>query len=79
MRNAGPSAATLITGRILQGFLADMIASTRASIETLKDRMRRTTMRERILLGGWFWALPSMPLSPRLNGAQPRPTVTSTP
>lgn len=52
MRNAGPSAATLITGRILQGFLADMVASTRASIETLKDRMRRTTMRERILLGG---------------------------
>ena len=40
------------TGRVLQGFLADMIASTRASIETLKERLRRTTMRERILLGG---------------------------
>ena len=36
----------------MQGFLADMVASTRASIETLKDRMRRTTMRERVLLGG---------------------------
>lgn len=36
----------------MQGFLADMIASTRASIETLKERLRRTTTRERILLGG---------------------------
>lgn len=36
----------------MQGFLADIIASTRASIETLKTRLRRTTMRERILLGG---------------------------
>lgn len=40
------------TGRILQGFFADMIASTRSSIETLKDRLRRTTLRERVLLGG---------------------------
>lgn len=40
------------TGRVLQGFFADMVASTRASIETLKDRLRRTTMRERVLLGG---------------------------
>ena len=40
------------TGRVLQGFLADMVASTRASVETLKERLRRTTMRERILLGG---------------------------
>ncbi|MNI10454.1 hypothetical protein D3C73_635670 [compost metagenome] len=29
-----------------------MVASTRASIETLKDRLRRTTLRERVLLGG---------------------------
>ena len=36
----------------MQGFFADMVASTRASIETLKDRLRRTTMRERVLLGG---------------------------
>ena len=40
------------TGRVLQGFFADMVASTRASIEALKDRLRRTTVRERILLGG---------------------------
>lgn len=40
------------TGRVLQGFFADMVASTRASIQTLKDRLRATTMRERILLGG---------------------------
>ena len=40
------------TGRVLQGFFTDMVASTRASIETLKDRLRRTTMRERVLLGG---------------------------
>src|SRR5690606_6554389 len=40
------------TGRVLQGFFADMVASTRASIETLKDRLRRTTLRERVLLGG---------------------------
>jgi hypothetical protein len=39
-------------GRFLQGFFADIVASTRASIETLKDRLRRTTMRERVLLGG---------------------------
>ena len=36
----------------MQGFFADMVASTRASIETLKDRLRATTMRERVLLGG---------------------------
>lgn len=36
----------------MQGFFADIVASTRASIETLKDRLRRTTMRERVLLGG---------------------------
>lgn len=36
----------------MQGFFADMVASTRASIEALKDRLRRTTVRERILLGG---------------------------
>ena len=36
----------------MQGFLADIMASTRASIEMLKDRLRRTTMRERVLLGG---------------------------
>ena len=29
-----------------------MVASTRGSIETLKERLRRTTMRERVLLGG---------------------------
>jgi hypothetical protein len=40
------------TGRVLQGFFADMVASTRASIQRLKDRLRATTMRERILLGG---------------------------
>ena len=39
-------------GRVLQGFFADMVASTRSSIETLKDRLRATTLRERILLGG---------------------------
>lgn len=39
------------TGQILQGFMADMVASTRASIETLKERLRRTTPRERMLLG----------------------------
>ncbi|MBN9479317.1 MAG: hypothetical protein J0I52_03690 [Bordetella sp.] len=31
--------------------MADMVASTRASIETLKERLRRTTPRERALLG----------------------------
>jgi hypothetical protein len=31
--------------------MADMIASARASIETLKERLRRTTLRERALLG----------------------------
>lgn len=36
----------------MQGFFADIAASTRASVETLKDRLRRTTMRERVLLGG---------------------------
>ena len=36
----------------MQGFFADMAASTRTSIETLKDRLRRTTTRERVLLGG---------------------------
>ena len=36
----------------MQGFFADIVASTHASIETLKDRLRRTTMRERVLLGG---------------------------
>lgn len=36
----------------MQGFFADMVASTRSSIETLKDRLRATTMRERVLLGG---------------------------
>jgi len=40
------------TGRALQGFFTDMVASTRASIETLKDRLRATTLRERVLLGG---------------------------
>lgn len=40
------------SGRALQGFFADMVASTRASIETLKDRLRATTLRERVLLGG---------------------------
>lgn len=35
----------------MQGFLADIVASTRASIETLKESLRRTTTRERILLG----------------------------
>lgn len=40
------------SGRVLQGFFADMVASTRSSIETLKDRLRRTTLRERVLLGG---------------------------
>ena len=39
-------------GRVLQGFFADMVASTRSSIETLKDRLRATTLRERVLLGG---------------------------
>ena len=40
------------SGRVLQGFFTDMVASTRASIETLKDRLRATTLRERVLLGG---------------------------
>ena len=35
----------------MQGFFTDMVASTRASIETLKDRLRATTLRERALLG----------------------------
>lgn len=52
MRNAGPCVATLKMGCVLQGFFADMIASARASIKTLEDRLRRTTARERILLGG---------------------------
>ena len=38
------------TGQVLQGFMADMVASARASIETLKERLRRTTARERVLL-----------------------------
>lgn len=38
------------TGQVLQGFMADMVASARASIETLKERLRRTTPRERVLL-----------------------------
>lgn len=37
---------------VLQGFFAEMVASTRASIATLKDRLRATTLRERVLLGG---------------------------
>lgn len=36
---------------ILQGFMADTVASTRASMEALKERLQRTTMRERLLLG----------------------------
>lgn len=40
------------TERVLQGFFAEMVASTRASIATLKDRLRATTLRERVLLGG---------------------------
>lgn len=31
--------------------MADIVASARASIETLKERLRRTTTRERVLLG----------------------------
>lgn len=31
--------------------MADIVASARASIETLKERLRRTTARERVLLG----------------------------
>ncbi|MEN5146842.1 hypothetical protein [Brevundimonas diminuta] len=34
----------------MPGFIADIVASTRASVETLKARLRRTTPRERILL-----------------------------
>jgi len=40
------------SGRVLQGFFADMVASTQSSINGLKDRLRRTTLRERVLLGG---------------------------
>lgn len=39
------------TGQVLQGFMAEMLASARASIETLKERARRTTPRERLLVG----------------------------
>ncbi|MNE04339.1 hypothetical protein D3C80_968650 [compost metagenome] len=40
------------SGRVLQGFFADMVALTQSSINGLKDRLRRTTLRERVLLGG---------------------------
>lgn len=60
MRNAA-GAPRHGTGQVLQGFMADMVASARASIETLKERGRRTTPRERLLvgalvLGGAFYA-----------------------
>lgn len=42
---------------ILQGFMAETAASARASIETLKERLQRTTMRERLLLGGLMLGL----------------------